>query len=289
MSHELSRQRRRRIVQTVALVAGMVVLAARAAALVVGPVAGWAAVLTFSAIALNAALNQRLRLPAGSRRIEWYDAPDIHRLVAELARDAGLEAAPPLYLVPSRTPVALTTGLGPNAMIVVSRGLLDTLSLRELRAVLAHEVAHIRNRDLPLFAVISAMQQVTRIVGLVLTAFVFLAFPMLLLGVALLPSQALLYLVLVPIVSMLVQMAILRTREFQADLGAVELTDDPEALSSALVRLDRLQRGQWSMTLMGGSARSPLGELLRTHPTTEERVAELERLAPTVRAAARRA
>ena len=281
MSAELIRQRRLRLAQTAVLSGIVVWLASRAAAILMGPVGAWVALALVAGVTIHSLSSQRFLLPQGTRRVRWGDAPELHAALQDLVTRAGLESIPPVYVVPSQQPIALTTGWGDHTMLVVSTGLLQTLSWRELRAVLAHEIWHLRNHDLPLFAVVGAMQRVTRIVSGVLMVIVLMSFPLLLFGMAILPPQAMLYLGLVPLVSVFAQMALLRTREFQADLGAAELTGDPEALASALTRIERAQRPFWSMIATGtrgGAGGGGLGNLLRTHPTTQERIEHLRAL-----------
>lgn len=278
MSGELLRQRRLRLVQTAALIGVQVVLAVRAAALVLGPAGAFVALGVVAVVTIHSVTHQQAMFPAGSRVLHAYEAPELFSMLNELVGRAGIGQAPRLILVPHRSPVALTTGWGAGAVVVVSDGLLASLSARELRAVLAHEIAHLRNHDLPLFALVGAMQRLTHLVSVLLTLIVLLGLPLLLMGLVILPPRALLYLALVPMLSLLTQQALVRTREFQADLGAAELTGDPEALVWALYRLDR-NRSPWWMVMSGGTARrGGLSELLSTHPSTRERIEQLRAL-----------
>ncbi|TVR74660.1 MAG: hypothetical protein EA427_00850 [Spirochaetaceae bacterium] len=278
MGSAIHRQKTVRLVQTVLLMGGMVILAARAAALVVGPFFGWLLVLVAPVVTVYSLAGQRLLLPPGTRQLQAAEAPEVHRILRDLVFRAGLDFVPPIFVLPSGTAEAMTTGIGGGARILVSRGLLRRLSPREIAGVLAHEISHIRNRDLPLFAMAGAMQRITRVIGLFLTILVLLFFPLLLAGVPVIPLQALLYMAVVPLVTVFVQFALLRTREFQADLGAVELTGDPAGLASALAKLESVRRPLWNFMIVTGGRRSVLGELLRTHPGTEERIRRLGEL-----------
>lgn len=258
--------------------AGMVVLAARAAAIVVGPFFGWMIVVIAPLITIHSLSGAQLMLPRGTRRLSFNEAPEMYHMLSDLIHRAGLERVPPVYLLPSGTAEALTTGVGDGVRMLLSRGILSTLSPRELRAVLAHEVSHIRNRDLPLFAMAGAMQRITRVIASFFSLLVILFFPLILAGVPVIPPRALLYMVAAPLVTVLVQFALLRTREFQADLAAAELTGDPQALASALGKLEAMHRPLWNWYVVNGGRRSVLGELLRTHPGTEERINRLRSL-----------
>lgn len=278
MRRALDRQKTIRLVQTVVLMAGMVFLAARAAALLVGPLFGWLLVLVAPVVTIFSLAGQQLLLPPGTRRLHYAEAPEIHHVLKMLIDRADLDFVPPIYVLPYGTAEALTTGIGERARILISRGLLLRLSMREIQGVLAHEVSHIRNRDLPLFAMAGAMQRITRVIGFFLTILVLLFFPLLIAGVPVIPLRALLYMAVVPMVALFVQFALLRTREFQADLGAAELTGDPRGLASALAKLEAVRRPLWNLMVVTGGRRSVLGELLRTHPGTEERIRRLEEL-----------
>jgi heat shock protein HtpX len=270
MSKELQRQQRRLFLQAAGLTFVMVYLSVRAAGLLTGTVGAGITVVAVAVLAVHGVSTQRLLLPSGTRRLTWYDTPQLHRDLSLLCDRAGLRNVPPVYLIPSRHSIAFTTGVGTGAFLVVSRGLMESLGPRELRAVLAHEVSHIRNHDLPLFALVGAMQRITRLVSSVLLVLVLVGFPLLVMGLLVLPARALLYLGVVPLVSVFAQMALLRTREFQADLGAVNLTGDPFALARALYTIDAQQRGLWEL-------RWP-AQMLRTHPSTRERIDRLRRL-----------
>lgn len=272
MNREIYRQRAVRALQSIALVGALVFLAARAVSVLFGPVAGWTAALLSAAVVGIQVRNGGGFIPAGARPLAAYEASQLTGALRELAERAGLERVPRLYYLDRPEALAFTTGFGGNASILVSRGLLLSLPFREILAVLGHEIAHIRNHDLALFAVVSAIRRLTRTVAAILTTIVLFTFPLLLLGVVAVPPNTFLYIAVIPLVSLLAQLALLRTREFQADIGAVELTGDPEALARALEHLDAPGPG-W-----GRSDR--IAEMFRTHPSTRERIARLRSFAP---------
>lgn len=279
MVREYLRQRRLRLAQTIALVGAQLYLAARAAGLLLGPVGVIVVIAAAVASTMHALGTQRLMMPAGTRRIPRWEAPDLHAMIADLATRAGVEHLPGVLLVPHDGGIALTTGVGDRTEIVVSTGLLRRLSPREIRAVLAHEMAHIANRDVRLFALAAAMQRITHVVSVALTGLFVVGLPLLLVGAVSMPTNALFYLAAVPIISLTAQFALLRTREFQADLDAIALTADPDALASALGRLDR-RNGLLGMVIPGtGERRGPFGGLLRTHPDTAERIERIREVA----------
>ncbi len=264
--------------RTVLLLVAMVFLAGRAAGMVLGPWLGWVLVLAAPVLSLRALTRHPLMLPTGTQRLEPWQAPEFFQTLRLLATRARLAQVPAVYILPSRRAEAFTTGVGSRAMILISRGVFEILSAREIAAVLAHEISHIRNLDLPLFVVAGAMQNLTRLMAGFLLILVVATLPMLLFGIVPVPPQALLYMGVVPAISLLAQLALLRTREFQADAGAVELTGDPAALVQALVRIESLQRPWWNGMIGTGGRSSVLQRLLRTHPGTDERVRRLGEL-----------
>ncbi|AEJ61803.1 peptidase M48 Ste24p [Spirochaeta thermophila DSM 6578] len=217
-------------------------------------------------------------IPANARPLSRWEAPEVYRLVDTLSERAGIPQAPQLYLVPSPLMNALTTGPAERPVIVVTDTLLSSLPPRELAGVLAHEIAHIRNGDLTLFRMVEIIRQFTEMVsqaGWVLLVFFF---PFLLFARQVQPLSFFLFMVASPILSLLLALAIQRTREFQADLTAAELTGDPQGLAMALYRITSPR-----YDILG--ALFPFGRSLRrlerehslflSHPPTEERIRRL--------------
>ncbi len=274
MSNErMKREQRHRLFQSVFLVAALLLLTGRAAGLLFGPVFAVLVLVVAALAGVTTLKRQRTVLPTGSREITRREAPDLFAILGALADRAGLERAPVLVYVPSPVPNAAATIQGRRELIVVTEGLLRRLGRRELTGVLAHEVSHIRNGDLPLFAVVAALQGVVRLLANATLFGMVLFFPLILLGAASIPFSSVLFLMIVSVLAGLIQMAILRTREFQADLSAAELTGDPAGLASALRRLDvrALSLLDWFV----GTRRRSVSPVFRTHPETEERVERL--------------
>jgi heat shock protein HtpX len=216
-----------------------------------------------------------------ARPLRPHEFPDGYEIMQTLMRRAGLPAVPVLHYVPSKTINAFAVGRPEDAAIAVTDGMLRALTLRELAGVLAHEVSHVRNGDVKVMAladVVSRMTSSLSTIGIFAAAFRLTG----LIGAETLPWLAIVSLILAPTIGGLLQLALSRAREYDADLDAAGLTGDPEGLAAALVKLERLQGRMWESLALPGS-RSPDPSLLRTHPRTRDRV---ERLMSLRRAAA---
>lgn len=220
-----------------------------------------------------------------AREVDARSGGELHAMVAELARRAGLPM-PRVYLIDQDQPNAFATGRNPeHAAVAATTGILRMLAARELRGVMAHELAHVKNRD-TLISTLSAT-----VAGAISSL---AQFGMLFGGGnnerGVHPVARLVILILAPLAAMLIQMAISRAREYGADRGGAEISGDPEALASALRKIEAHARGVSMVTaerhpetaqmmiinpLSGGD----LAGLFRTHPATEERVSRLLELA----------
>ncbi len=283
MTALLVRERVRNFAQTAVLVAALGLLLAGVGASLggaFGAIVALASVAILTAVAPNAPTDWLLRRQ-GARPIARSQAPDLHEQIRALSHRAGLPSAPALYLVPSPAPQAFATGAEGSAAIAVSQGLLASLSTRELRGVLAHEIAHLASGDLNLMRFATLTRAITASMsrfGLLLALF---NLPLVMLGVPAVPWLAVALMVVAPILGSALELAVSRAREFDADARAVALTGDPEGLAAALNRLDRA--AQHPLTRLLGIRPPEPPDWLRTHPTTRERVARLAALARSAR------
>ncbi|MCS6892001.1 MAG: M48 family metalloprotease [Rhodovarius sp.] len=202
-------------------------------------------------------------------------APALHALARQLAARAGL-GPPELYLLPMRELQAMAAGDAERPAIALTQGLLAALPPREVAAVIAHELAHVRHGDLQVMRLAAAAASLTRAMSMLGLISLALLLPA---GIfaAPAPPWALLLLLLAPTLGDLLSLSLSRRREYLADAGAVELTGDPAGLAQALARLERLQGDDWERLAARGGPRWL--RLFRTHPTIRERIA---RLAETV-------
>ena len=219
-----------------------------------------------------------------ARQVDETVSPYLYNMVRELAFRAQLPM-PKVYIIDEAQPNAFATGRNPeNAAVAATTGIIRMLSERELRGVMAHELAHVKNRDI-LISTISAT-----VAGAISMLAQFGMFfggrgedrPH--------PALQILMMILAPIAAMVIQMAISRTREFGADHEGAGISGDPEALASALAKIDAYAKGipmhtaeehpeTAQMMIMNPLAGGGLRSLFSTHPTTEERIARLHDLA----------
>jgi heat shock protein HtpX len=157
--------------------------------------------------------------------------------------------------------------------------MLRTLNMRQLAGVLAHEVSHVRNNDLWVMNLADVMSRITRMMAFAGLMLLLFALPIWLTQYGTVPWLLVLTLALAPTFVSLLQLALSRAREFDADIDAAGLTGDPVGLASALDKLQRRQGSLWETILMPGG-RIPDPSLLRTHPKTEERIERLMSLIP---------
>ncbi len=194
-------------------------------------------------------------------------------VVRELAHRAGLPSVPRLCYVQSKMMNAFAVGTPDDSAIAVTDGLLRGLNMRQLTGVLAHETAHIMNEDLKVMAMADVMNRIASLLSMLGFFALFLHMPFVLFsGPA--PWLGILLLMAAPTVIGLLQLALSRTREYDADLGAAMLTGDPAGLASALQTLERRQGAMWEGLMLPGG-RMPDPSLLRSHPKTRDRVAAL--------------
>lgn len=238
-------------------------------------------VATLVSLLLAPSLPRAMALQmARARRMSSADFPQGVAIVSMLAPRADLPTVPALYYSPNPQPNAFAVGSPDDSAICITDGLLRLLGPRELAGVLAHEISHIAHRDLWLLALTGHLSRLVSMASWVGQLIVLINLPLLLSGAAMIPWQIPLLLIASPSVVALLQLALSRTREYDADRGAVELTGESDGLISALAKMERAN-GRWWETLFGPGGGTSAPSLFRTHPSTEDRIRRLRALNPT--------
>ncbi len=221
-----------------------------------------------------------------AREVDETTAPGLYRMVRELSQRAGLPM-PRVYLIDEDQPNAFATGRNPeNAAVAATTGIMRILSERELRGVMAHELAHVKHRDILISTIsaivagaISSLAQFGMIFGGRDDE-----------GRPANPLVSLIVMIVAPLAAMLIQFAISRAREFEADRGGAEISGDPQALASALDKIHRYAQGipmataeahpaTAQMMIMNPLSGGGVAGLFSTHPDTGERIARLHAMA----------
>lgn len=273
------RHRRRNLLQSLLLLIAMGLLLIFCAFLLLGPTASlWAALGWLLAVVVGPRMEPAAALTmVGAQPLPRESFPRGYAILDHLSERARLQRNPPLYYLPSRQLNAFTVGRHREAAIAVTGGLLQHLNGREFAAVMAHEIGHIVNHDLWVMNLADSLSRLTRILGTLGVMLLFFGLPLLLAGGGSISwFLGALLLALAPTLASLLQLALSRTREFDADLEAVALTGDPEGLISALSKLERQQHGIWQF--LTGQGRRDAPSLLRSHPATAERIERLKSL-----------
>lgn len=223
----------------------------------------------------------------GAKEIDPRSAPDLYQMTKQLADNAGLPM-PKLYLIETEQPNAFATGRSPDkGVVAVSSGLVKYLDSREVAAVIAHELAHIKNRDTLTMTVTATLAGAISMLaqfGLFFGGSRDNNNPLGFIGVIAM-------VILAPIAAMLVQMAVSRTREYEADKDGAEICGDPEALASALRKISAAGKRVVNMPAERAPAMAHLyisnplsgarmDNLFSTHPNVENRISALMKMTP---------
>jgi len=245
-----------------------------------------ALIMLFVAFAFNLAMywfSDRIAIASSrSKPVTEREAPQLYRIVRELTQARGLPM-PKIYISEMPQPNAFATGRNPHhAAVSVTRGLLQVVDERELRGVLAHEISHVANHDILISSIAAA-------IGTAITWIAYMAFWFGGSDEDRNPLVGLLAVILAPIAAGIIQMAISRSREYQADESGAYLGHDPEALATALQKIETYatqtppatmspsQAHLFIMNPFSGKNRGmAFANLFSTHPPTADRIARLK-------------
>ncbi len=222
-----------------------------------------------------------------AQEVDETSAPQFYAMVRELAQRAQLPM-PKVYVINEDAPNAFATGRNPeHAAVAATTGIMRVLTQAELRGVMAHELAHVRHRDILISTVSATMAGAISMLANVAMFFGGRDSE----GRPHNPLVSMLVMILAPIAASLIQMAISRAREFEADRGGAEISGDPRALASALQKIQQYARGiplapaerhpeTAQMMVINPLSSGGLRGLFSTHPPTEERVEKLLAMQP---------
>jgi len=247
----------------------------------------------FIAIAMNFFsywFSDKLVLRAyGAQPLDASNAPELYAIVNELAQDAGIPM-PRLYLIDSDTPNAFATGRNPNhAAVAVTRGIMRICNREELKGVLAHELSHVLNRDILISSIAATLAGVVMMIG------TWMRWAALFGGLGGRDDDErggalglIVMAILAPLAATLIQLAISRTREYQADASGARLSHNPLNLANALRKLEmaneRMPLANASpatahLFIVNPFSAGVFARLFSTHPPIEERIRRLEQMA----------
>jgi len=237
--------------------------------------------LAFLILLLVLTSSHRLSyIPNNSIRLSYYQAPQLFKLVDWLARKAELPQTPHIYITQNSMPNAASMGDKEHSILILTTALIKNLSEPELEGVLAHEISHIRNNDLFLFRLTEIIKEITFFISRFGWFMLFFLLPVVIASENTFPFAFFLFLAVIPIISTILQFALMRNREFTADLEAVRLTDNPKGLASALYKIEH-----GSMSFIQEILPIPRKQessIFKTHPSTNERISRLNNLNPDI-------
>jgi heat shock protein HtpX len=273
-------------IRTTALLAGLTGLLVAIGFAIGGPET--ALLFLFMGLVMNLGMfffSDKIALKmSGAQPISEEEAPKIYEMVRELTTTAKMPM-PRLYVIPQSQPNAFATGRSPkHSAVAVTAGITQLLSPEELRGVIAHELAHIRNRD-------TLTQAVAASIGGAIT---YLGYMLLWFGgddespLGLIGSLALV--LLAPIAATIIQLAISRQREYSADATGAQISGNPESLASALLRLEsgaaanpmQVNQATEALYIVKPFSGKGMASLFSTHPPIEERVRRLRQMRPSL-------
>ncbi|MBN2427142.1 MAG: M48 family metalloprotease [Deltaproteobacteria bacterium] len=278
-------KKRQNLLQTIIILLGMLTLFGFLGFMLMGKIGIlWSISFGMVLMATTPKIPPRIFLQRqGAVYLSPTEASGLYEILGWLSRGAQIPATPKLFLLKHDVMNAFSMGRRSDAAIVVTDALLRKLDWRETAGILAHEVGHIGNNDLFLHTVADTMTRVTSLLSTFGQILILLYLPLLLFSDMYISPLVLILLLLAPAVSTLLQLALSRTREFEADQTAAYLTGDPKSLASALGKMEGYDQNFWKTVFMP-RRRNLTPSALRTHPHTEERVARLWEIAKEMEA-----
>ncbi|RDD63922.1 peptidase M48 [Ferruginivarius sediminum] len=276
----IAANRRRNLVHAGILIGALAALLAAVGWFIAG-VVGLVWIATFAVLVLyfGPQVSQRLMLQIYSATpLDRRQVPMLYDVVNDLCERSGITAKVSLFYIPSRLMLAFTVGGRNEVSLALSDGLLRRLTGREIAGVMAHELSHVAHGDLKLMALADFITKVTRTLAFIAMLLILINLPYIAEGEVAIPWPPIALLAFAPILSLLLQLGLSRSREYDADAGAALLTGDPEGIATALQKMDAQQQRYWE-NVFGRQGVLNQPSILRTHPKTEERVRKLQEMA----------
>lgn len=201
--------------------------------------------------------------------------PELYQISNVLAQRAGLKREPVLFLMPGRSMNAFATGSEDDPAICLGQALLHTLNTKEIAGIIGHEISHIKNNDISVMGYASFFNRITYYVSLVGQIGLIFLIPIIWINEGSLPIIPAILIASAPVISLLLNQALSRSREYEADLGSAMLTGNPDYLSAALTKLEIYRKNMKRWFGIPMTARQP-NLLLSTHPPARERIRRLQ-------------
>lgn len=205
--------------------------------------------------------------------LKYEDVPWLFDVVDFLSAKAGLDSSPELYILNTKIPNAFTTETKEGPILAISAGLIARMDKREIKGVIAHELSHIIHKDATYLKIVQGLYAFVAFLSTLVHISIIFFLPFYLMGSFTLSTPFLLAILIVPSILRLVILALMRNREYAADLMAVNLTEDPEGLALALSKLNSMNH--WVVGLMFPYNFSRKTSLLDTHPLPKQRIQRL--------------
>ena len=215
--------------------------------------------------------------PSNAFPLNKDTAPGIYAILKDLCNQANIRDIPEIYISPAGVMNAATIDKPDNPIIILTRPIINQMNEREIEGILAHEISHIRHKDTAYFKLTLIMRLVTSIIARVAWIMLILYFPFFFMTNERFPTYIIILLFSAPIISILLQLAFSRSREFNADLGAIELTEDPKGLASALRKIENVQTSL--LRQLFPMPQKEESSVFRSHPAIPKRIERLEEIA----------
>jgi heat shock protein HtpX len=236
----------------------------------------WAAFLGVLILVISPNISPSFILSMyGGKLLSADNAPGLYQVTQELSARADLSVPPALYYLPSQMMNAFSVGTSANPAIGLSDALLKSLTMREIIAVLAHEISHIQHNDVRVMTYADVISRITNTLSLTGFLLFFINLPLFFMGIVTISWFALGVLIAAPTIMSFLQLSLSRMREFDADRQAVLLTGDAEGLAMALSKLEIYESSIFDILFGSGHRKTSDTSILRTHPDTEERINRL--------------